>query len=146
MTSIGLDQQLIAAATSGDAAAFSALAERHRAELQVHAYRMLGSLDDAQDAVHDALLRAWRSRGTYDGRWTFRAWLYRIATNRFFGIVIQDGDGTTSQNRISGARSGSASSPVGPTRSACCAAITSPRPRSHPFARSSAGGSPQPRS
>src|ERR687891_1959653 len=81
VTSIGPDQRLIAAATSGDAAAFSALVERHRAELQVHAYRMLGSLEDAQDAVQDALLRAWRSRETYDGRSTFRAWLYRITTN-----------------------------------------------------------------
>lgn len=87
MTSIGLDQQLIAAATSGDDAAFSALAERHRAELQVHAYRMLGSLEDAQDAVQDALLRAWRSRETYDGRSTFRAWLYRITTNACLRIL-----------------------------------------------------------
>ena len=87
MTSIGLDQRLIAAATSGDAAAFSALVERHRAELQVHAYRMLGSLEDAQDAVQDALLRAWRSRETYDGRSTFRAWLYRITTNACLRIL-----------------------------------------------------------
>jgi RNA polymerase sigma-70 factor, ECF subfamily len=87
VTSIGLDQRLIAAATSGDSAAFSALAERHRAELQVHAYRMLGSLEDAQDAVQDALLRAWRSRETYDGRSTFRAWLYRITTNACLRIL-----------------------------------------------------------
>ena len=87
MTSIGLDQRLITAATSGDAAAFSALVERHRAELQVHAYRMLGSLEDAQDAVQDALLRAWRSRETYDGRSTFRAWLYRITTNACLRIL-----------------------------------------------------------
>jgi RNA polymerase sigma-70 factor, ECF subfamily len=87
VTSIRLDQRLIAAATSGDAAAFSALAERHRAELQVHAYRMLGSLEDAQDAVQDALLRAWRSRATYDGRSTFRAWLYRITTNACLRIL-----------------------------------------------------------
>lgn len=87
MTSIGLDLRLIAAATSGDAAAFSALAERHRSELQVHAYRMLGSLEDAQDAVQDALLRAWRSRETYDGRSTFRAWLYRITTNACLRIL-----------------------------------------------------------
>jgi RNA polymerase sigma-70 factor (ECF subfamily) len=81
VTSIEPDQRLIASATSGDSAAFSTLAERHRAELQVHAYRMLGSVEDAQDAVQDALLRAWRSRATYDGRATFRAWLYRITTN-----------------------------------------------------------------
>jgi RNA polymerase sigma-70 factor (ECF subfamily) len=87
VTPIGLDQRLIAAATSGDPAAFSALVERHRAELQVHAYRMLGSLEDAQDAVQDALLRAWRSRATYDGRSTFRAWLYRITTNACFRIL-----------------------------------------------------------
>jgi RNA polymerase sigma-70 factor, ECF subfamily len=87
VTSIGLDQRLTAAARSGDAAAFSALAERHRAELQVHAYRMLGSLEDAQDAVQDALLRAWRSRETYDGRSTFRAWLYRITTNACLRIL-----------------------------------------------------------
>jgi RNA polymerase sigma-70 factor, ECF subfamily len=87
VTSIGFDQRLIAAATSGDAAAFSALVERHRAELQVHAYRMLGSLEDAQDAVQDALLRAWRSRETYDGRSTFRAWLYRITTNACLRIL-----------------------------------------------------------
>jgi len=75
------------AARNDDAAAFSALAERHRAELQVHAYRMLGSLEDAQDAVQDALLRAWRSRATYDGRSTFRAWLYRITTNACLRIL-----------------------------------------------------------
>ena len=81
MSANGLDERLVASATDGDGAAFSALAERHRRELQVHAYRMLGSLEDAQDAVQDALLRAWRSRATYDGRSTFRAWLYRITTN-----------------------------------------------------------------
>jgi RNA polymerase sigma-70 factor (ECF subfamily) len=82
-----LDERLVAAATSGDAAAFSAVVERHRSELQVHAYRMLGSLEDAQDAVQDALLRAWRSRATYDGRSTFRAWLYRITTNACLRIL-----------------------------------------------------------
>jgi len=83
----GLDERLVASATDGDRAAFSALAERHRRELQVHAYRMLGSLEDAQDAVQDALLRAWRSRATYDARSTFRAWLYRITTNACLRIL-----------------------------------------------------------
>src|SRR3954449_490376 len=78
---------MVAAATAGDDGAFSALVQRHRRELQVHAYRMLGSLEDAQDAVQDALLRAWRSRATYDGRSTFRAWLYRITTNACLRIL-----------------------------------------------------------
>jgi len=72
---------VVNAATAGDEAAFTLLVERYRRELQVHAYRMLGSLEHARDAVQEALLRAWRSRATYDGRSTFRAWLHRITTN-----------------------------------------------------------------
>jgi RNA polymerase sigma-70 factor (TIGR02960 family) len=58
---------------------FAALFDRHRRELHVHCYRMLGSFDEAEDAVQDAFLRAWRARDTARGE--FRAWLYRIATN-----------------------------------------------------------------
>jgi len=71
---------LATAAADGDQAAFGELAQRHRRELHVHCYRMLASFDDAEDAVQDTLLRAWRGRdGLRAGE--HRAWLYRIATN-----------------------------------------------------------------
>jgi len=69
------------AARTGDEAAFGALVEPHRRELQVHCYRMVGSLEDSEDLVQETFLRAWRSRKSFEGRSSFRAWLYRIATN-----------------------------------------------------------------
>ena len=67
-------------AVAGDDAAFTVLVERHRGELRGHCRRML-SADRAEDAVQEALLRAWRSRTHFAGRAAFRTWLYRIATN-----------------------------------------------------------------
>jgi RNA polymerase sigma-70 factor (ECF subfamily) len=64
-----------------DQAEFSAMAERHRRELHVHCYRMMGNFQDAEDLVQETFLRAWRRRETYAGRSSFRAWLYKIATN-----------------------------------------------------------------
>jgi RNA polymerase sigma-70 factor (TIGR02960 family) len=65
-----------------DEQAFRALTEPHRRELQVHCYRMLGSVQDAEDMVQETLLAAWRSLGAFEGRASVRAWLYRIATHR----------------------------------------------------------------
>jgi RNA polymerase sigma-70 factor (ECF subfamily) len=68
------------AAIAGDEPAFAALTERHRRELHVHCYRMLASFDEAEDAVQETFLNAWRGRSGFDGGSHFRAWLYRIAT------------------------------------------------------------------
>jgi RNA polymerase sigma-70 factor (ECF subfamily) len=79
----------VAAARAGDESAFAALSERYRPQLQVHCYRMVGSFEDAEDLVQETLLRAWRRRGSFEGRSSFRAWLYGIATNASLDAVAQ---------------------------------------------------------
>jgi RNA polymerase sigma factor (sigma-70 family) len=70
--------ELLTLARTGDEGAFNALVESHRAELRFYCYRMLGSI---QDAVQNAMLRAWRGLGAFEGRSSVRSWLYTIATN-----------------------------------------------------------------
>jgi RNA polymerase sigma-70 factor, ECF subfamily len=71
----------VAALQAGDRAAFAGLVEPYRRELQLHCYRMLGSFEDSEDLTQETFLRAWRKRTGFEGRSTFRSWLYKIATN-----------------------------------------------------------------
>jgi RNA polymerase sigma-70 factor (TIGR02960 family) len=73
---------LLSRARAGDGDAFRELTQPHLRELQVHCYRMLGSFQDAEDALQDTLLTAWRGLGGFEGRASLRTWLYRIATSR----------------------------------------------------------------
>jgi len=75
------------AAQRGDEGAFERLIAPYRGELQAHAYRMLGSLHDAEDALQEALLRAWRGIGRFEGRSSLRSWLYTIATNASLRLI-----------------------------------------------------------
>ena len=77
-----MSAELLDRARSGDREAFTELVEPHRGELQVHCYRMLGSLQDAEDALQETLLAAWLGLDGFEGRASVRTWLYRIATNR----------------------------------------------------------------
>ena len=77
-------------ARDGDEQAFRELTDGHRRELQVHCYRILGSVQDAEDALQETLLSAWRGLDGFEERSSLRAWLYTIATNRCLN-TLRDG-------------------------------------------------------
>lgn len=81
----------LAAARAGDEAAFARLIEPHRRALHAHCYRMLGSVHDADDALQDALVGAWRGLAGFEGRSALRSWLYRIATHAAFRVSERRG-------------------------------------------------------
>ena len=82
-----LQRELLDAARAGDEDAYGRLVEPHRRELHAHCYRMLGSVHDAEDALQDALLRAWRGLARFEGRSSLRSWLYTIATNACLNAI-----------------------------------------------------------
>jgi RNA polymerase sigma-70 factor, ECF subfamily len=84
---IAREGSLLDAARGGDEEAFRALVEPHLKDLRAHGYRMLGSVHDADDAVQDALLRAWRGLRNFQGRSSLRSWLYRITTNACLDVI-----------------------------------------------------------
>ena len=82
-----METELIERARSGDQSAFEELVEPYRRELQVHAYRMLGSAADAEDALQETMLAAWQGLGGFEQRASIRTWLYRIATTRTLNML-----------------------------------------------------------
>jgi RNA polymerase sigma-70 factor (ECF subfamily) len=83
--------ELIDRARSGDGAAFEELVGPYRHEMEVHCYRVLGSVADAEDAVQETLTAAWRGLAAFEGRSSIRTWLYRIATNRCLNMLRSAG-------------------------------------------------------
>jgi RNA polymerase sigma-70 factor, ECF subfamily len=83
------ERELLEAAQRGDEGAYRRLVEVHRSELHAHCYRMLGSVHDAEDALQDALLRAWRGLPRFEARSSLRSWLYRIATNASLDLIAR---------------------------------------------------------
>jgi RNA polymerase sigma-70 factor, ECF subfamily len=84
-----MERELLDAARGGDEAAFERLVEPLRSELIAHCYRMLASVHDAEDAIQEALLRAWRGLSRFEGRSSLRSWLYRIATNTCLDTIAK---------------------------------------------------------
>src|SRR5579864_6166565 len=78
---------LIERAQAGDETAFRELVDAHRRELHLHCYRMLGSFHDAEDALQETLIAAWRGLSSFEGRSSIRTWLYHVATSRCLNVL-----------------------------------------------------------
>src|SRR5438270_13187634 len=83
------ERGLLLAAQRGDQAAFGALVDPYRGELHAHCYRMLASVHDAEDALQETLLRAWRALARFEGRSSLRSWLYTVATNTSLNLIAK---------------------------------------------------------
>jgi len=86
---VSRESEQLAAARKGDSQQFSEVTEPYRRELQVHCYRILGSVHEAEDMVQETMLKAWKRLDTYEGRASFRSWLYKIATNSCLDFLDQ---------------------------------------------------------
>jgi RNA polymerase sigma-70 factor (ECF subfamily) len=86
-----MTEQLLSRAVEGDEDAFRELTDRYRRELQFHCYRILGSMQDAEDALQETMVSAWRGLARFERRSQLRAWLYRIATNRCLDALREAG-------------------------------------------------------
>lgn len=103
-----MSEDLLREARDGDRGALRALVEPHRAELQAHCYRMLGSLQDAEDAVQETFLKAWLALAGFEGRSSVRTWLFRIATNQCLNLLR-----AAKRRRSSGDETATAAAPTG---------------------------------
>ena len=110
------ERGLLQAAIGGDGDAYGRLVAGRRGELHAHCYRMLGSVQDAEDALQEALLRAWRGLRGFDGRSSLRTWLYRIATNACLDVLARRRSRRLPTERAPGAEAGAApAAPVAET-------------------------------
>src|SRR6266478_3362274 len=91
MRSEPMTERLLSSAQAGDELAFRELTDPFRRELELHCYRILGSLQDGEDMLQETLLAAWRGLDEFEGRASLRTWLYRIATNRSLNLLRSKG-------------------------------------------------------
>src|SRR5690242_21246936 len=89
---------------AGDQRAFPTLVAPFRRELHLHCYRLLGSVQDAEDLVQETLLAAWRGLGGFEERASLRSWLYRIATNRSLNAIRERGRRPATENAMTPSR------------------------------------------